>query len=221
MIVHIDSRSCRSDEVRAPALAFVKAFRVNVGDFDARQPFDVFLSEISWNDDAQRITVPIRQRNAVHFVSKERSRIQCLLQRNGVGVIINAVQARARGISQRVGWFDQVAQGEAFPIRVAHQSGIEAVADAHESRLLLDGIKSFQIFEAIRRAVLHKAVHFQMPKANIDTRVDNVLCYTIKQYGEDPRLYDAAFVLRAVVAEGGDAKKFAYEGDAASGEDQS
>ena len=57
----------------------------------------MFLAEVTRNDYAQRIAMPVRQQDAVHFVREQRRRLHSFLQWNGVGVIVDAVEAHARG----------------------------------------------------------------------------------------------------------------------------
>ena len=75
----------------------------------------MFLAEVTRNDHAQRIAVPVRQRNAVHFVGEQRRRLHRFLQWNGVGVIIYAVEAHARGAGKWCSLIKQIAQRNTFP----------------------------------------------------------------------------------------------------------
>ena len=168
----------------------------------------MLLAEVTGHDRAQWITVPIRQIDAVHGPGEDGCRLERFLDRDRVGVIVHAIEPHTLRFGERPGRIDQIAQREAFPNRVAHQSGVESVADAHQCRLLLDDVESFQIQKAIGSRILNKAVHFQVPKIDIHPRVDHVLGHAIKQIVRRDRLHDAAFVLRAVVTERRGAPKF-------------
>ena len=120
MVGHIDSRSCWRDEIRAPALSFVKAFRIGGGELDARQPFYVFLAEVSGHDRAQRITVAVREFFSIHFPNQQRARFQRFIDWNCVGVIVHPVETNALRFGHRPGRINQVAQLDAFPNCVAH-----------------------------------------------------------------------------------------------------
>ena len=56
----------------------------------------MFLAEVTRNDHAQRIAMPVRQLDAVHFVREQRRRLHRFLQRNGIVVIVHAVETHAR-----------------------------------------------------------------------------------------------------------------------------
>src|SRR5437879_10990136 len=84
VIRNVDPRSRRDDEIWAPALRLVKTFRVRLGNFDAREPFHMFLAEITGDDGARRKPMPIRQVHTIHHQRNERSRAHRLLERNGV-----------------------------------------------------------------------------------------------------------------------------------------
>ena len=176
----------------------------------------MFFAEIAGHNDAERITMPVRQPDAVHFVRKQRRRVHCLLQRNGVNVVVDAVKAHARGARKRRGLVEQIAQGQTFPKGVTDQAGIQPVANAHQRRLLLDRRKSQEILKPPGRPIPHQTVHFEMPKTNIHSRVNHIFGHAIKQIVGRDGLNDAAFVLRAIVTESGHAIKFARKGDTAA-----
>jgi len=67
-----------------------------------------------------------------------------------------------------------------FPNRVADQTGVEPVADAHQCRFLFNLIKSFQILKAIRDRILDEPIHFQMPEVDVHARIDHVLGHAIE-----------------------------------------
>ena len=115
--------------------------------------------------------------------------------------------------------FEQIAHGHAFPTRVAHQTGIEPVADAHERRFLFDRIDRLDVLELERDRLLDQPVHFQVPEANVHLRIDHVLGHAIKLIVRRDRLDDASFVLRAVITKRGGAIKFAAERDSAAGDE--
>src|SRR5437879_13200547 len=125
------------------SLRFVNNFRVRAGKLEARQPLHMFFTEVSRHDRAQLITMPMRQVDAVHCPSKERGWVERFLDRNGVGILVDAAQPNSLGIREWSGGVKEVAQRNAFPNRVAHQSGVEPITDAHQRRLLLDQIESF------------------------------------------------------------------------------
>ena len=79
---------------------------------------------------------------------------------------------------------------------------------------MFDGIHHLQIVEPIHAGILHQAVYFQMPKLNVDARIDNVFGHAVKLVVWCDRLDDAAFVLQAVVTECRRAIKFARQGHA-------
>src|SRR5205823_13231875 len=112
---------------------------------------------------------------------------------------------------QRRGGIDEVAQGQTFPDRIADQAGIESVANAHQSGLLFHESESFEIAEPVCRPVLHEPVDFEVPKIDLYPRVNDVLGAAIEQLVRRDWLDDAAFVLRAVVAEGGGAIKLTQQ----------
>ena len=82
--------------------------------------------------------MPIRQGRAVHFVSEQRCWFHRFLQRDRVGVIVDAVQADTRGAGKHAGLIEQIAQRKTFPHGIADQARVQTVADAHE-RCLLSG----------------------------------------------------------------------------------
>ncbi len=131
VVRNVDSRARRDDEVWTPALGFVEAFRARTDDIDASQPLHVFLAEIAGNDRAQRITVAIRQILPVHLPGEDRRRIERLVDRNGVGVIVDTRKAHSRRAGQQASGLEKVGQRDACPNRVAHQASVESVADTH------------------------------------------------------------------------------------------
>src|SRR5205814_10504147 len=66
VIWNIDPRSRRHDKIRSPALAFIKTLRVRICYFDAREPFHMFLAEVTGDDGARRETVPVRSCHPGH-----------------------------------------------------------------------------------------------------------------------------------------------------------
>src|SRR5207237_3757448 len=60
VIRNVDTRSRRDDEIWAPALRLVKTFRIPLGNFDAREPFHMFLTEITRDDGAHRKAMSVR-----------------------------------------------------------------------------------------------------------------------------------------------------------------
>ena len=91
----------------------------------------MFLAKVAGNNHAQRITMPMWQRHAIHFVGKQRHRVHGFLERNRVGVIIDTMQTDARGIRKGTCLFEEIAQGKTFPDGIADQARIQTVADAH------------------------------------------------------------------------------------------
>src|ERR1700730_1895837 len=106
-----------------------------------------------------------------------------------------------------------------FPDGVAHQAGVQSVADAHERCLLLDRSDCGKIFEPILARILDEAVHFEMPQVNIHARIDDVLRHAIKQFVRRDRLNDAAFVLRSIVTKSSRAIKFQHQTNATAGDE--
>src|SRR4029450_8686496 len=102
-----------------PAFCLVKSFRARVGHFDSSEPFHMFFAEVPRNDETQWITVAIRQLRAVHFISKQGSWLQRLIERNCVSVIIDTVKAHPRSVGQRHCPVENVPQRKAFPDSVA------------------------------------------------------------------------------------------------------
>ena len=164
--------------------------------------------------------MPMRQVDAVHLPSQDRGWIERFLDRDGVRVIVHAVEPNSLRIGQRPGRIEQVAQRHAFPYRVAHQSSVESVTDAHQRRFLLDQIESFQILKPIGDRVLDKTVQFQVPEIDVHARIDDVFGHAIKQVVRRNRLDDATFVLGAVVTERGRAIKFPHQCKAATSDEQ-
>src|SRR5437763_14068456 len=93
-------------------------------------------------------------------------------------------------------------QRHAFPNGVADQSSVEPITDAHQRRFLLYRRKALQILKTISGEILYESGDFQMPKINVDARIDDVLGYAVKQLVRRNRLNDSTFVLSAVVTEG-------------------
>ena len=104
-----------------------------------------------------------------------------------------------------------------FPDGVAHQAGVQSVADAHERCLLLDRSDGGEIFEPILTRILDEAVHFEMPQVHIHARIDNVFRHAIKQFIRRDRLNDTAFVLRSVITKRSRAIKFPHQTNATAG----
>src|SRR5204862_6199613 len=61
----IEARARRHNEIRAPALFLVKADRAFIGHFDARDPFHMFLAEVTGNNDPRGKSVAVRQGLAI------------------------------------------------------------------------------------------------------------------------------------------------------------
>ena len=102
----------------------------------------MFLAEVAGNDHPQRVTVPIRQRRAIHFVGKQRRRCHRFFERDSVSVIIDAVQAHPRGAGKHAGLVKQIPQRKTFPHGIADQTRIQAVTDTHKRCLLRGGFES-------------------------------------------------------------------------------
>src|SRR5207247_9795342 len=100
-------------------------------------------------------------------------------------------------------------QRHAFPNGVADQSSVEPITDAHQRRFLLYRRKALQILKTISGGILDESGDFQMPKINVDARIDYVLGHAIKRLVRRNRLNDSTIVLSAVVTEGRCAVKFA------------
>ena len=98
VVGHVDARARWDNEIRAPALGFIESFRLATGHFDSRQPFHMFLAEISGHDHARGITMSMRQRLTVHFVGYERVWIHRFFEWKCIRVIIDAVQSNFRRI---------------------------------------------------------------------------------------------------------------------------
>src|SRR6266516_2758739 len=111
-------------------------------------------------------------------------------------------------------------QRHAFPNGVADQSSVEPITDAHQRRFLFYRRKALQILKTISGGILDESGDFQMPKINVDARIDYILGHAIKRLVRRNRLNDSTFVLRAVVTEGGCAVKFAQHRCAPSRNDQ-
>ena len=119
VIRHIDAGARWNNEVRTPALRFVKSFCLRRRDLDSREPFHVLFSEIAGHDDPRGITVPMRQLRTVHFVSDKRGRIHGLLERNRVAVIIDAPQTDSCGIGKGHRRVEQIMHRHTFRNGVA------------------------------------------------------------------------------------------------------
>ena len=145
VIRNVDPRSRRDDEIWPPALCFVKTFRLRLGNFDAREPFHMFLAEITRHDGARGKPMSIRQFCSIHYEGDERGRVHCFLERNGVGVIIDAVQPHSLRPGKRSGCLQQIRHRNSAPNRVTHQAGVESVADAHQGRFLIDHLHCLEI----------------------------------------------------------------------------
>ena len=182
--------------------------------FDARKPFHMFLAEVAGHNHARWITVPMRQRHAIHLVSNERGRLHRFLQRDGISIIVYAPKTNACSLRKWCRRFEQIAQHHAFPDSVADQSGIKSIADAHQCRLLFDRSHRFQILEPIHAGLLHEPVYFQVPELNIHARIDNVFGHAVKLIVWSDRLDGATFILQAVVAEACRAIKSARQAQA-------
>ena len=216
MIGYVHSRSRRHNEIGPPALGLVKTFRVGVGHFNSRKPFHMFFAEVAWHDHAQRVTMPVRQWDTVHFVGEQRGWLHGFFQQDGIGVIINAVKAHAGGVGKRRSSVKQVPHRNALPASVADQARVQAVADTHERRFLLGHFQSHEILKSPRGAILHEPIHFKVPEVGIHLWVDHVLRHAIKQFVRRNWLDDAALVLRAVVAECCGTIKFASQRNSAT-----
>ena len=119
MIGHIDARTRGHDKVWAPALGFVKSFCVRVSHFNTGEPFHMFLAEIARHNDARGITVPMRQRNPIHLICEQRGRLHRFLDRDCVGVIVNAPETNSCRMGKRYRRTEQVAYRYTFPKGVA------------------------------------------------------------------------------------------------------
>src|SRR6266508_3006397 len=176
----------------------------------------MFFAEVPRNDETQRVTVPIRQLGAVHLISKQGGWLQCLIEWNCVGVIIDTVKAHARSAGQRNRPVQNVPQRKTFPDSIADQSRIQTIANAHQRRFLVLHFESHQVVEPPCGCVLHKSPYLKMPKVDIHPRIDHVLRHAIKRFVRRDRLDDSPFVLRAVVAECCGTIKSASQRNAAS-----
>src|SRR5262249_11503952 len=136
---------------------------------------------------------------------------------NGVGVIVDAVESDAFCAGHRTRGIEQIAQHDSFPTSVAHESGIESVADTHERRLLFDFGERLQVLESVASRGLHQSIDFQMPKIFIHPRIDHVLGHAIKQIVRRDRLYLTAFVVRAVITKRRRIIKFSEQANATAG----
>ena len=170
----------------------------------------------------RRKAMTIGQRLAIHFVGDEGGGIHRLLERKRIGVIIDAVQADfGRAVERATGSLEQGAHRDALPKRVAHQPGIEAVADAHQRCFLIDGGKRFQFFESISARRFDEAGDLEPPKRSIDLRIDDVLRDAIELVVRRDPLDLLAFVLRPVVAERRRLKEGPQKSGATTGDDNS
>ena len=176
----------------------------------------MFFAEVTRYDESQRITVPIRQLPAVHFISKQSGWFQRLLERNRIGVIIDTMKAHTHRAGKRHRPIQNVPQRETFPDSIADQACIQTIANAHQRRFLLLHFESHQVVEAPCGRVLHKSAYFEMPKVDIHPWIDHILRHTIKQFVRRDRLHDAAFVLRAVIAKRRSTIKLASQREAAA-----
>ena len=91
----------------------------------------MFFTEVARHDHAQRITMPMRQSNAVHVMGEQSGRFHRLLQRDGVGVIIDTVKTHPSGIRKRRSSLEQIAQGHTSPDGVTDEARVDPVANAH------------------------------------------------------------------------------------------
>src|SRR4029077_18517203 len=91
-IRNVDARSRRDNEIWPPALGLVKTFCVRLCYFDASKPFHMFFTEITRHDGTRRKPMAIRQLRSIHLEGDEGGRGHRFLERNGVGVIVDAVQ---------------------------------------------------------------------------------------------------------------------------------
>src|SRR5437762_13743343 len=96
----------------------------------------MFFTEVARHDHAQRITMPMRQSNAVHVMGEQSGRFHRLLQRDRVGVIINTMKTHPSGVGKRRSSLEQIAQRHTSPDSVTDEARLNAVADAHYSCLL-------------------------------------------------------------------------------------
>src|SRR6185437_14422441 len=60
VIWNIDTRSCRHNKIRSPALGLIKTFCICFCYFDAGEPFHMFLAEVTGDDGARWETVSVR-----------------------------------------------------------------------------------------------------------------------------------------------------------------
>ena len=126
------------------------------------------------------------------------------------------MEAHPGGVGKRRGPVKQVTQRNTFPEGIADQARVQAVADTHERRFLLDLFPSHKVLKSPRGPVLHESVHFKVPEINIHPGIDHILCYAIEQFVRRNWLDDAAFILRAVVAECCSTIKFSRQRNSAT-----
>ncbi len=180
----------------------------------------MFFAEVAGHNYPRGETVTVRQALPIHLVNDERCRIQCLLQRDGVGVIIDPVEPHLRCLRSRRGCIKERRQRHAFPNSVTHESRIEAVADAHKRRLLRHGGQTLQVVESVTLRFLDEPSQFKPPDGFVYDGIDDILGHTIELFVRRDRLDAFAFVLQTIVTEGRGSVEFPQNLRAATDDEQ-